>query len=170
MRGTGIIGFGFMIGSLLSSCSGNDDPRIKEREKKDSTASVTANYQKPPSSYRDTLAVSAMAAVFYSPDSLQWKKLEAIVQKNVYETERHNCFYQMRNARIVIKKYYPNVRIIETSSVRFLLFIKEDSSRICLDLDTKGDMCGVFLFNRKKDPELIDMMNVDTALEFYFKN
>jgi hypothetical protein len=74
----------------------------------------------------------------------------------------------MRNARMVLKKYWPKVRIIETSKARYLLFIKADKSKKCIDLNSKNDICGIFLFDNKKDPELIDMMNVDTALEFYF--
>jgi hypothetical protein len=30
-------------------------------------------------------------------------------------------------------------------------------------------MCGIFLFDGKKEPELADMMNIDTALGFYFE-
>ena len=76
----------------------------------------------------------------------------------------------MRNARMVLKKYWPHIHIIETSEYRYLLFIRADNSQTCIDLDTQQDMCGILLFDRKKEPELIDMMNVDTALGFYFKS
>jgi len=169
MRCTSVIGFGLVIGFFLWSCSDGNDPGSKESKRKDSTAHLTTTYKKPSSTHHDTLTISSGAAVFYSPDSMQWNKLKATVPKNTYETETHNCYYQMRNARMVIKKYYPGLRVIEASSARFLLFIKDDKSSIYIDLDTKGDMCGIFLFDRKKDPELIDMMNIDTALRFYFE-
>jgi hypothetical protein len=69
-----------------------------------------------------------------------------------------------------LKKYWPRIHVIETSEYRYLLFIKTDNSRVCVDLNNKDDMCGIFLFDRKKEPELIDMMNIDTALGFYFRS
>ena len=124
---------------------------------------------KPPSSFSDTLLIDRPTAVFYNPDSIQMRKIKEQSSKNAYETDVHNCFYLMRNARRVIKKYWPRVHIIETSVNRYLLFIKSDKTKTYIDLDSKGDMCGIFLFNGKKEPELADMMNIDTALGFYFE-
>ncbi len=132
--------------------------------------SHAVQYKKPTSGFRDTLVINRISAVFYNPDSLQLNKIQAIIKKELYETNVHNCFYLMRNARMVLKKYWPHVHIIETSEYRYLLFIKADNSQTCIDLDTKEDMCGILLFDRKKEPELIDMMNIDTALGFYFKS
>ena len=123
---------------------------------------------KPPSSFPDTLTIDSPSAVFYYPDSLQLEKIKGTMKKDAFASEEHNCFYQMRNARNVLKKYWPQVRIIETSRSRFLLFIKNDKRQTLLDLDHKGDMCGLFLFDGTKEPELADMMNIDTALGFYF--
>jgi hypothetical protein len=127
-------------------------------------------YKKPSSSFSDTLVINRISAVFYDPDSLQLNKIQAITKKELYETNVHNCLYLMRNARMVLKKYWPHIHIIESSEYRYLLFIKADNSQTCIDLDTKEDMCGILLFDRKKEPELIDMMNIDTALGFYFKS
>jgi hypothetical protein len=154
-------------GLLLVSCSG----RVHEKKPADEDRPIKTEpaYQKPPASSQDTLVIPLISAVFYNPDSLQLNAIKARSPKNVFDSEVHNCFYQMRNARMVIRKYYPAVHIIETSTARFLLFVKKDGRRVCIDLDTKGDMCGVFLFDQARDPELIDMMNVDTALGFYFE-
>jgi len=132
--------------------------------------SHAVQYKKPSSSFSDTLVINKISAVFYNPDSLQLNKIKAITKKELYETDVHNCFYLMRNARMVLKKYWPHKHIIETSEYRYLLFIKADNSQTCIDLDTKEDMCGILLFDRKKEPELIDMMNIETALGFYFKS
>jgi hypothetical protein len=132
--------------------------------------SHAVQYKKPSSSLSDTLVINKISAVFYNPDSLQLNKIQAITKKELYETDVHNCFYLMRNARMVLKKYWPHIHIIETSEYRYLLFIKADNSQTCIDLDTQQDMCGILLFDRKKEPELIDMMNIDTALGFYFKS
>src|SRR6476659_5129881 len=132
--------------------------------------SHAVQYKKPSSSFSDTLVINKISAVFYNPDSLQLNKIQAITKKELYETDVHNCFYLTGNARMVLKKYWPHIHIIETSEYRYLLFVKADNSQTCIDLDTQQDMCGIFLFDRKKEPALIDMMNVDTALGFYFKS
>ena len=124
--------------------------------------------KKPPGSFSDSLTIHFPSAVFYNPDSLQLLKIKEITPKNEYETDVHNCFYQMRNARIVLKKYWPQIHIIETSNNRYLVFVKANKTKTCIDLNTKGDMCGLLLFDGKKEPELADMMNIDTALGFYF--
>ena len=124
--------------------------------------------KKPPGSYSDSLTIDFPSAVFYKPDSLQLLKIKEITPKNDYETDVHNFFYEMRNVRIVLKKYWPQIHIIETLNKRYLLFVKANKNISCIDLNTKGDMCGLFLFDGKKEPELVDMMNIESALGFYF--
>jgi hypothetical protein len=124
--------------------------------------------RKPPASFSDTLIIGFPSAVFYNPDSLQLQKIKETTAKNQYETDVHNCFYLMRNARMVLKKYWPKIHILETSANRYLLFVKSDKTNTCIDLNNEGDMCGIFLFDGKKEPQLADMMNIDTALGFYF--
>ena len=151
---------------FFDSCSENPKKNIPsdiEAEQKNTIKS------KPPGSFSDTLIIDFPSAVFYNPDSLQLEKIKAISAKNEFETDVHNCFYLMRNAKIELKKYWPNIRIIETSVNRYLLFVKEDRTKTYIDLDSKVDMCGIFLFDGKKEPELADMMNIDTALSFYFE-
>jgi hypothetical protein len=141
--------------------------------KKNIPAGITPEHKdtirkKPPSGFSDTLTIHYPSAVFYNPDSLQLQKIKELTSKKDFETDVHNCFYQMRNARIVLKKYWPKIQIIETSKNRYLLFVKADKTSICIDLDTNGDMCGLFLFDGEKEPQLADMMNIETALGFYF--
>jgi len=69
---------------------------------------------------------------------------------------------------MVLKQHWPKVHIVETKTNRFLRFVKKDKSETYIDLNSQGDMCGLFLFDGKKEPELADMMNIDTALGFYF--
>jgi hypothetical protein len=147
------------------SCA--DSPRQKSTEPINNEQQA-GKINKPTGNFPDTLTIHAPAAVFYNPDSLQLEKIKKIIQKNEFESEVHNCFYLVRNAQIVLKKDWPQVHIIETSRNRWLLFIKDDKSHTLIDLDNKGDMCGLFLFDGKKEPELADMMNIDTALGFYF--
>ena len=130
---------------------------------------VKQAFSKPASSYNDTLIISTASAVFYTPDSIQLGKIRSVNTKMIVENMEHDCFYQMRNARMVLKKYWPQILIIEISKTRYLLFEKTDKSKKCIDLNSKNDICGIFLFDPQKDPELIDMMNIDTELGFYFK-
>ncbi len=150
---------------ILISCHTNNSPKAE----KPIGASAPVN-KKPPSGFIDTLVINSNAAVFYNPDSVQLKKIKAITGKMVFESNTHDCFFQMRNARIVLKQYWPKIQIIEVSSYRYLLFNKMNKNPTVIDLDSKNDMCGIFLFNTLKEPLLIDMMNVDTELEFYFKH
>lgn len=157
----------YLFISVIYSCGETGTHKKKKVEK--ITISLPAPYKKPGSSFNDTLVVKSVSAIFFNPDSVQLDKMKTTMEKNIYETDVHNCFYQMRNARRVIKQFFPDVHIIETSTARYLVFVKEDKSRILFDLNTNNDMCGLFLFNKKKDPELVDMMNIDTFLEYYFK-
>lgn len=150
------------------SCTNTESSKKNDTEIPATSRAVQS--KKPSSTFSDTLVINRISAVFYNPDSLQLNRIQAITKKEIYETDVHNCFYLMRNARMVLKKYWPHIHIIESSEYRYLLFIKADNSQTCIDLDTKEDMCGILLFDRKKEPELIDMMNIDTALGFYFKS
>ena len=156
--------FSLIYGSMLS-CSQPAKKKISSgftQEHKDTIK------RKPPGSFSDTVIVDFPSAVFYNSDSLQLEKIKVIISKNEYETEVHNCFYQMRNARMVLKQYWPKIHIIEIIGNRHLLFVKANKNKTLIDLNNKGNMCGLFLFNGIKEPELVDMMNIDTALGFYF--
>ncbi len=124
--------------------------------------------KKPPSSFGDTVIIDGESAVFYNPDSLQMERIKSVNEKRVYATITHDCYYMMQNARNVIRQYWPRIRIVEVIKARYLLFVKKDKSKICIDLNAKNNICGLFLFDPKKDPELVDMPNIDTFLEFYF--
>ena len=161
-------GIFFLVASLLTGCTDRDSSKKNNSGQQKAISPTPAQYKKPPASFDDTLVINDISAVFYTPDSLQLDKIKAISKKESYETEVHNCFYLMRNARIVLKKYWPKIHIIETKTNRYLLFIMKDKNKTCIDLNSHGDMCGIFLFDAKKEPELADMMNIDTALGFYF--
>jgi hypothetical protein len=152
--------------ATIFSCTNKPGTIIPGTSKEQETAKQIT---KPPGSFSDTLVIRVSAAVFFQPDSLQLLKLKAITSARDFESETHNWFYQMRNARMVIRKYWPRIRIMETSQARYLLFIKADKQEVLVDLDKQGDMCGIFLFDRKKAPELADMMNIDSFLGFYFQ-
>jgi len=151
---------------LTGSCSQAPE---KDQEKK-KEGSTPRNIKKPPSSFNDTVIVDRASAVFYNPDSLQKEKIKAVNEERVYATITHDCFYMMQNARDVIRKHWPQIRIVEVIKARYLLFVKKDKSKTVIDLNNKNDICGLFLFDPKKDPVPVDMPNVDTILGFYFEH
>lgn len=150
---------------LMSACNNDSN---KNRQFAEHRELIRKFISKPPSSFIDTLTINTPCAVFYKPDSAQLEKIKAVNQPMVFESLMHDCFFQMRNAHIVLKKYFPKINIIETSHSRYLRFVKEDKSSSFIDLNSNNDICGMYLFNSKKDPQLADMTNVDTGLEFYF--
>ena len=149
---------------LIAGCTNN---RQKKEEEKNEPAEVKI-IKKPASSFSDTLIVDKVTAVFFHPDSVQLDKFRSVSSKMIYESTVHDCFYQMRNARIVLRQYWPKINIAECRNNRFVLFIKSDKSKVFIDLDSR-DMCGLLLFDGKKDPQVADMMNIETELEYYFR-
>src|SRR6478735_1741293 len=97
--------------SYLYSCTNAGSSKKNNTEKP--AASHAVQYKKPSSSFSDTLVINKVSAVFYNPDSLQLNKIQAITKKELYETNVHNCFYLTGNARMVLKKYWPHIHIIE---------------------------------------------------------
>ena len=155
-----------MIIVLSLSCSQSSEKNRNQAAK--DQISKPSIIKKPSSSFDDTVIIESRAAVFYNPDSLQLKKIKSVNETNVYATITHDCYYQMQNARNVIRQYWPQVRVVEVIKARYLLFAKKDKSKIYIDLNDKNDICGLFLFDPEKDPELADMPNIDTFLGFYF--
>lgn len=151
---------------LIASCKQLNKEKIQPLE----TSKVTKAQiiKKPASGFNDTLIIKSNSAVFYVPDSVQMEKIKKVNQKEVFDLLTHNCHYQMQNARQVIKKDWPKIKIIETSTHRYLLFEKANKDEKCIDLNEKNDICGLFLFDGKKDPALVDMPNIDTQLHLYF--
>jgi hypothetical protein len=125
--------------------------------------------KKPPSSFVDTVIINSRSAVFYNPDTFQLKKIKSTYDKRVYDTQTHDCYYMMQNARNVIREHWPKLPVMEVNKARYLLFIKKDGHRMCIDLNTRSNMCGMYLFDPQKDPVPVDMPNVATWLGFYFE-
>ena len=125
---------------------------------------------KPGSSYSDTLAIKKACAILYQPDSVQKEKIKAVTEGNVFESSMHEFFYQQRNARIFLKKYWPHLEIIEVSKYRYLLFLKKDQAVNIIDLNQLGDSYGMILFDPFKSPQQSDMMNIETEVPRYFKS
>jgi hypothetical protein len=125
---------------------------------------------KPGSSYRDTLAIKEACAILYQPDSVQKGKIKAVTEDNVFESSMHEFFYQQKNARIFLKKYWPHLKIIEVNKYRYLLFLKKNLAVNVIDLNQLGDSYGMILFDSFNSPQQSDMMNIETEVPRYFKS
>ena len=117
----------------------------------------------------DTMLIDFPAAVFYHPDSLQLKKIKELTDSAIFDATMHEYFFQMRNARMSIKRDWPWLKIVEAKNVRFILFHAKDDDSTYLDLNSRNDPDGLILFYPGKKPHHADMMNIDTELGFYFK-
>ncbi len=156
-----------LYGLILLSC--NNSRAVKNKIESKAVDTVSKLSAKPAGTFPDTLTINFPAAVFYHPDSLQLSKIKAQTDSMVFDGTMHEFFYQMRNARMVIKKTWPHLTITEAKNYRYLLFIMHDGTRECIDLDTKNDAYGLIVFNGKKPPLLIDMTNIETEVSFYLK-
>jgi hypothetical protein len=123
---------------------------------------------KPPSFFSDTLKIDSKAAVFYYPDSNQLETIKAGLDTSIYEAVMHEYYYQLSFAHTVLNNYWPKLKIVEAKTVRYLIFIKADKSMKVIDLDTKYDPYGLFVFDPEKDPSLLDMTNAESQIGFYF--
>ncbi|HMJ48871.1 MAG TPA: hypothetical protein VK498_16175 [Ferruginibacter sp.] len=155
-----------MTTTLNTACSDHRNIKVDELKKEGNNLLPA----KPGSGYRDTIIIDFQAAVFYSPDSLQLKKIKAITDSGVFDGMMHEYYYLSRNAHFAIKKINPAIKIMEVNRSRFVLFVKADKSTHCIDLDTKKEPYGLFLFNLQNPPKQADMANIESELGFYFSN
>lgn len=140
----------------------------KDEIKKESEKAVVQTIKKPGSTFQDTLDLQGNVVVIFNPDSLQRLKIKDQNKPLVFENLEHDNFFQMRNARNTFASQWPKLKIAETNKARYLKFIKNDNSITIIDLDTINDIGGIILFNGVKAPQLVDMMNIETELNFYF--
>ncbi len=159
-----------VIPLVLFVCSCSESSKKNPAEEEVTVKPKSMIIKKPGSSFNDTVLINAKSAVFYSPDSVQMSKIKSVNETVIFDLLTHNCHYQMENARKVLQKSWPQIKIVETSKIRYLLFQKTNKSKVCIDLNDKNDICGLFLFDGKKDPALVDMPNIDTQLNLYFSN
>jgi len=160
--------FGVLAYACLASCGHGNDHQLPPVKSKAASAAHSRIIPKPGSGFQDTLVVRIKSAVFYQPDSQQMEKIRAVNQQNIFEMLVHDCHYQMLNARTELRLHWPSIRIIDAAHVRYVRFVKSSGISVCVDLDAKNDICGVLLFDTKKDPVMADMPNIDTVLNYYF--
>jgi hypothetical protein len=140
----------------------------REDQKKNKISSEKESKSKPPSSFTDTLKINSRSAVFYYPDSIQLEKIKAITEKSIFDGSMHEYFYQVKSVHDALKKYWPTIKIVEAKNVRYLQFVKKDQTNEFIDLDTKNDAQGLFVFDPAKSPIQLELTNAESEIGFYF--
>lgn len=118
--------------------------------------------------FTDTLVIDFPAAVIYNPDSLQLEKLKLITKPMAFESNMHECIYLLKFSRNEIKKNWPKIKIVETGSAGLIFFKSDEGINEYIDLNTRKDFCGIFLFDGHKKALFADLANITTELGFYF--
>lgn len=137
-------------------------------QEKNIQASDSIPVNKPGTESMDSLMIPGNSAVFFEPDSIQLEKIRSVVEPGVFEATTHEYFYQQRNARIFLTRDWPSIKIINTKSHRFLVFERPGGKNETIDLNRLSDSHGMFVFDGKNQPRLLDMMNVETQVADYF--
>ncbi|HRG67939.1 MAG TPA: hypothetical protein PLS73_03780 [Saprospiraceae bacterium] len=126
-------------------------------------------YHKPQSNFSDSLIIKGVAAVFYYPDSAQLKAIKSITDPKILDGTLHELEYQFKYSHKIIKANWKELTIIEAQNVRFLVFKNEKGKDHTIDLNSYDDPYGLFVYNGKKLPILIDMTNLEQGLYYYLK-
>jgi hypothetical protein len=153
--------FYFLLIMTFHACTSSTEQKDREQEEKLNT--------KPRSNYQDTLMITDVSVVFYNPDSMQLEKIRELTKKQVFEGTMHEFYYEQRNARLFFQKHWPQLAIIDAENIRYLVFVKTDKQTEIIDLDKFNDAYGIFAFDRKRSPLLINMTNVETEVTNYFQ-
>ena len=124
--------------------------------------------QQPLSGPGDSLVVDSPAVIFFHQDSLRLDGIKAVLRKEVFESLTHDCTFEMRYSRTIVQRDQPSLRVIHSSSNRWLIFQKKNGTRTRIDLNTVNDLCGVVLFDGSKEPLRANMTNIATDLWTYF--
>ncbi len=162
---------GFKAGAALllvlpwSGCN----PKTESRVERPIIATDSAMFNKPPSSFQDTLVLSSESAVFFNSDSIQLKKFKDANSEMIFKSTTHDCIYQQKNARKVLHEYWIKIVVRDATNYRYLMFVRKNRNPVVVDLNPL-DLCGLFLFEPGKEPVQADMMNIETALGNYFKS
>jgi hypothetical protein len=152
---------------LAMSCRDGSSQNGYDQKKTESTKRDIR--KKPASSFQDSLLIESRSVVFFEPDSLQMEKIKSVNEKMIFESLTHDCFYQMQNARKVLEMNWKGMQVMLASKIRWLVFRKSNGADSIIDLNNINNICGIYLFDPQKNPVQIDMTNIDTQLDFYFR-
>ena len=76
----------------------------------------------------------------------------------------------IRNAHIVLKQNWSQLKIVDSKNVRYLVFVGLDHTRYTIDLDQYNDAYGMFVFDLKKAPILVEMTNLESIIQMYLSS
>ena len=123
---------------------------------------------KPGATGTDSLEVTVPSVVLFEPDFVQLEKIKAITEEGVFKSMVHESEFQFYTVRMYVKKNRPDLQVLTAKHARYIVFVKTDGDIEIVDLDKIADAWGMYVFDPKKNPQLSDMMNVDTEIPRYF--
>jgi hypothetical protein len=107
--------------------------------------------------------------VFYFPDSAQLHTLRQQMDTATLGATLHEFEYLIKNARRAMREN-PAVKGIpswDVTHARYLLF-RGQKGDSCIDLDSRGDLVGIFLFKTSGWPRAADLANIDSEFTAYY--
>lgn len=158
----------YLVAVIFSLCHCTPANEKKEVDGPVQVSQSKDQYEKLSGIYSDTFSVTEPAAIFFYSDSLQLQYFKQNSTHNVFEATIHESESQINNAKLVLNKFWTHIKVIELKKYKFILCKKTDGSQVCLNLDKFNELSGLFLFDPESDPLLIDMMNIDSELDYYF--
>lgn len=115
----------------------------------------------------DTLYINTKAAVFYAPDSARIDRAKKDAGEDAFYTGADDYVYYIGKCR----EYFDSVKLktVYAKDKKYIRFIKDDDTRIYVKLDTLPELWGIYLFEPKKDPKLVDMLAIEDEYNNYYK-
>jgi hypothetical protein len=149
--------------SLLVSCAEKAGSNKQEKQQESLPAKT-----KPGATGSDSLRVNAASVIFFEPDSIQLEKIRQITEDRIFKSNVHDFEFQSYTVKMYVKKNRPDLKVFRAKNFRYIVFVKSDNRNEVIDLDKIADAWGMYVFDPKKEPQLSDMMNVDTEIPRYF--
>jgi hypothetical protein len=141
---------------VLKSCKNGPDLNSRDTTLKGTTA--------------DTVVLTEKALLFFQPDTLHFQRIEAKMKDSNFEKNVGDCRQNTSTLRAKMFDTYPELKQLDNHGARYLLCIRADKSRICIDMNAPWELCAVYAFQPAKDPLPVELNNAEAEIEAYLSN
>jgi len=115
----------------------------------------------------DTMTITSKTAVFYVPDNKRIEERKKAVGEEAFMMGADDYLFYLNNSQEFLEKQKLTVNITEHEKI--LQFILTDKSKVYVKLDTLQELWGIFLFDPRTAPKLIDMVTIEEEYQKYYK-
>ena len=116
----------------------------------------------------DTVVLKEKAVLFFRVDTLQLQRIQQKTLEMVYDSSARECVSVTNNARLALRANWQDLKEIDNKGARYLMCVRSDKSRICIDMNAPGELCAIYAFDPSKDPQPVDMQSVEQSIRNYF--